>query len=531
MMDDVSFDRTMESDQLFQQYSNLNRYRVANHVDNERGPNQNDGATSSQQNGHMNSQFAEEMNSRSDGHLNTRVDMDMNRRLNGEVPELVGIGGYGHVGSNRYDEFGHDGSNGYDDSDRSIIHISSRVYEQQDNLIDDSLHEFYQVANLEGLSQGRSTTNEFADGNIYTNDDIDGGLSKISPVSSKNMNTDKYSRRYKRIILWVSIISALLIIILQSFMFAVINIHKYNRNQYQKYIEISIFFALFIFAGIYQIFITIVGVFSNNLLILAGLCFFYACMLIYTGIQYDELINSSNLSINFSKNWETAIKATNIATIIIIGLTLLTQVYVVFFKLKNYIKWFRFKQIGADLHMRSMYSIFQIHRVCLIFDFFFFLGFTIQFIVIMINDKTSPEFIITVIILPLSILILFISDYSVTRELLWLSCLIVVLYCGGITYVLFKTIRLFTHYTSAYGLTIKPGDYFPGRKSLLSFAIFSLILLLCSIITEIMVMRQYNQGLKPIVSKYYQHWPGSKKTNVQVNLQHEKLKTESFIID
>ena len=112
----------------------------------------------------------------------------------------------------------------------------------------------------------------------------------------------------------------------------------------------------------------------------------------------------------------------------------------------------------------------------------------------MVKDRKSVEFILTVIVIPLTIILLFISDISATREFIYGSIFAIVLFLCGIAYVLFKIIRLYTKYTSAYDLAIRPGEYFMGRKSLLTFGIITLVLLVATIVLEVVSICNYGKG-------------------------------------
>lgn len=325
--------------------------------------------------------------------------------------------------------------------------------------------------------------------------------------SEKSIADDE--KKYKRsslVFLAISIVSAILILAFESYMYAIINIHKQQIDRVAKYIEISIYLSFFIFAAIYQVLLTAIGLRSKNMLLLTMLCGFYGCMLIYTGIQYAEI--SETVGQVLEREWKRATQALNIATIAVIGVTLVLQAYMIFVVLRKNVKWIRYKKIGADLKIKKMYTIFQIHRSLLIFNFFFFLGFTVQFIVIMINDKTSVEFILTVCVLPLTLILLVLSDFAATRESIILTAVSITAYIGGCVYVLFKTIRLFTKYSSAYRITIVPGDYFPGRSSLVTFGVITLVLLFATIAIEIVLLKNYDRGLLPIVNSTYKWLPG-----------------------
>lgn len=233
-------------------------------------------------------------------------------------------------------------------------------------------------------------------------------------------------------------------------------------------------------------------------------------MLIYTGLQYQEV--STYISIYLAGEWKTVTNATNIATIAVLAVTLVLQVYLIFMVLRKDVSWFQYKKIGGDTKIRRMYTFFQIHRSLLIFDFFFFIGFTVQFLVIMVDNRTSLEFILTIVVLPLTIILLFLSDIATTRELLWLSCVTITTFLGGCAYVIFKMVRLYTKYTSAFDLSLTPGSYFPGRKSLITFGVITLILLFTTILVECQLVYNYRKGLLPIVSQSWKWLPGGDST-------------------
>lgn len=318
------------------------------------------------------------------------------------------------------------------------------------------------------------------------------------------------ARKYNvalRLSLITSIISAILVLGLQGFMYGAINLHRDKFRSRMRYFEMLIFLALFIFAEIYQVAVTWTALATKNVLLLCMLCCFYACLLIYTGVQYREI----SLLLEVVDKWKTATKATNVATIVLLAITLIVQVLLVWFLLLQSVLWLKFKKIGASIAIKRMYTVFQLHRTVLIFDFFFFLAFTVQFLVIMVSKTNSVEFILTCCMLPLTVVVLVAADFAASRELLWLSSCTVICFVCGCVYVLFKMIRLFTKYTSAYDAALQPGDYFPGRTSLVTFGVITLVFLLLTLVLEVMLMCNYNKGLLPVVSGYYRTVPFKKR--------------------
>lgn len=345
------------------------------------------------------------------------------------------------------------------------------------------------------LSRSQTSARSLSDADSLPN------LINMPPQYGPSNLSAEDDRKYKlglRAFLAVSVTSAFITLALEAFMFGVINVHRLKFLDQTRYSEMSIYLALFIFAAIYQTAVTILGLRSKNLILLCMLCLFYACMVVYTGIQYSEISKDINLG---RTTWNVAAKATNISTIGVLGLTFTLQLAIIVLILGKSVRWARFKKIGASHEILALYERFQIHRAVLIFDFFFFLGFTVQFIVIMVSDKKSVEFILTCCMLPLTLVVLWCSDFAATRDALWLTCCTLLCFVAGCVYVLFKMIRLYTKYTSAYRVTVERGSYFPGRTSLVTFGVITLIFLLATIALEVLMMVGYGRGLMPYVNE------------------------------
>ena len=187
------------------------------------------------------------------------------------------------------------------------------------------------------------------------------------------------------------------------------------------------YLTLFIFAHVFLIGLVYDALRLKNTIQVIGLCFFNGALFIYAAIQMDQIKEANDYleSDNRSKrNIWPDIQPFLIAIPCVLGLcTILMSI--VAWKLYDEFAWTIYKHISADLRMKRRYLTFQIFVALLKFDFFFFLGFTIQFLVIVL-DSSDIEFQLTIVVIPLTIIFLLTAAWATRRELTWLMAIVVV---------------------------------------------------------------------------------------------------------
>ncbi|KAL8918734.1 MAG: hypothetical protein Q9172_005304 [Xanthocarpia lactea] len=256
---------------------------------------------------------------------------------------------------------------------------------------------------------------------------------------------------------------------------------------------IPTFLALYIFGFLYQLLLVYDALRLKNTIQVIGLCIYNVGLLIYAAVQMDQIDEAieqlSPAHIDASV-WDVE-RPFLIAIPCIIGLGTVLMA-VIAWKLYDEFAWTIYKHISADLKMKRRYLTFQIYIALLKFDFFFFLGFTIQFVVVVINHN-NIEFYLTIAAIPVNIIILIMAGYFTRRENTPGMLVIITLYFAGLAYFLFKLVRMW-----------QPGPrhdlYDPVRRPLTTFAVITVILIILTIVNACMCTANFGRGLKPHIA-------------------------------
>lgn len=257
---------------------------------------------------------------------------------------------------------------------------------------------------------------------------------------------------------------------------------------------IPTYFALFLFAEFFGLIVAWDSLRLKNTIQVIGLCIYHIALMVYAIIQIDQIKEALGPVLLVDSNvWGTgsplSIEPWLILVPAIIGSSCLLMSYFAY-RLYEEFGWTIYKHIGADLAMRRHYMAFQIFIALLKFDFIFFVGFTIQFAVIILN-VTDPEFGLTIAVIPITIVGLICTSWALRNEKVWGMILTLVYFVCAMAYFLFKLIRMYAG--------PKASQYGEARRPLATFAILTLALLILSIINASICMRNFGKGLKNYV--------------------------------
>lgn len=218
----------------------------------------------------------------------------------------------------------------------------------------------------------------------------------------------------------IALVQAAVVLAFESYVFATFQIDlEPGAKQVVQARTIPTFLTLYIFGFIYQLVLVWDALRLKNTIQIIGLVMYNVGLLIYGSVQMSQIkqaviiLNEDN-DVNLDIWFQSRPYLIAIPCIIAFGTCCLA---VAAWKLNDEFAWTIYKHISADLRLKKRYLTFQVYIALLKFDFFFFLGFTVQFVVIVYN--TNLEFALTIAAIPVTILILFAAAWFTRKE--WLA--------------------------------------------------------------------------------------------------------------
>ncbi|KAK6392777.1 hypothetical protein LTR65_003550 [Meristemomyces frigidus] len=300
----------------------------------------------------------------------------------------------------------------------------------------------------------------------------------------------------------ISVAQCIISLALESYVFAEFqtslvgaakNEHS-TKNRPSAALTIPTYLAIFIFGFIYELGLVWDALRLKNTIQVIGVCLYNLGMLIYAAVemnQVDQAVGQLVTMADIAPGTWGHLRPFLIAApcVIALGTVLLGLVA---WKLYDEFAWTIYKHISADLRLKRRFLTYQIYIALLKFDFFFFLGFTVQFLVV-VENTPDVEFYITIVAIPVTIALLFLAAFCVRREskIGHGACMLV--YFAAMAYFIFKLVRM---YDSKRALAYKA-----GRPSLTTFAVLTLMLLVVTIGTAFACLGNFGKGLMPHIQK------------------------------
>jgi hypothetical protein len=251
----------------------------------------------------------------------------------------------------------------------------------------------------------------------------------------------------------------------------------------------GVYLALFAVAHVCQLGLAIDAVANRNTLQFIFLALLNCVFVAYAAVQPSELAKALNPNGEPTLPADvTALTAITIATICIAQVAYVGLGW----QIQREFGWKVYKFLGADRRIKQMYLYFQIFESLVKFDVLFWVGFSIQLIVVVL-DKTDWEYYITILALPLSILLLVQGLLAVRFENRFMMYSFMI---GCVAACVYFAYKLFRIYQNPDDLVLKF-----VRNSLTIFASISIVFLLITFAVGCIVLSNFGAGLRDQMRK------------------------------
>ncbi|KAI0271547.1 hypothetical protein BC834DRAFT_448834 [Gloeopeniophorella convolvens] len=254
--------------------------------------------------------------------------------------------------------------------------------------------------------------------------------------------------------------------------------------------KMPVYLTVFALAHLFQLGMALDAVYARNTLQFLALTVFNALFLVYAIIQSSEVRNSLAST---TQNGFSHIPVNVLTTALPIVIAIAELAYIALaWTIYNEFGWKVYKFLGANRQIKKMFAVYQIYQCLVKFDVFFWVGFCVQFIWLVL-DRNSWEFYVTCAALPLSIVLLVEGHLAARYENRWMMSSFISGCVGAMIYFSYKFIKVLVKKNTA--------EFAPVWESLTTFSVICIVLLLITFVYAWIVMRNFGRGLREQISR------------------------------
>jgi len=295
----------------------------------------------------------------------------------------------------------------------------------------------------------------------------------------------------QRAYLGVALLQALIILGLISAAFGLIQDVISTREQSIK--TVPAYFALFGLSQVFEITLTVDALYLRNIIQLFGILAFHTGMLVYACLQVHQtmkaIVTQDGTCYEHCASpgslW-SKVKILLIIVPVVLAVSLVVLGWITRFLYREF-GWAVFHHLGADPRKKRMYRWYQVMILLIKMDGFFFIGLSLQLIILVLHENTG-EFGATIAAIPIVIILLGTCVVALKREIKWLMLVCLALFCLSQAYFIFKFVRYYAPSTK--------DQYSTTRATLTVFTIIAFLVDLASFLVGIRCFTDFDKGLR-----------------------------------
>ncbi|KZP01206.1 hypothetical protein CALVIDRAFT_594714 [Calocera viscosa TUFC12733] len=297
--------------------------------------------------------------------------------------------------------------------------------------------------------------------------------------------------RVQKLFLGTVLVECILVIIMVGLSFGFVQADV-SDNTLSAYKTLPCYFALFVLAGVFTLYITLDALWNRNVIQLVGMIIFSCGLCIFAGIQIREVhlalatTNCDAVHVATCADLFNIEERFLIVVPIIIGLAIVGYAWCTM-KLFGEFGWAVFHVIGADPRMKHMYRFYEVFVCLLKFDYFAVVALTMQLTILVLSADTA-EYALTIAAIPIVLVLLVGCGWSVKKEIKSIMLFSLALMLAAMAYILYKLTRFWVGpHASNYSTT---------RGTLTFFSIVSFLMLGATFCVGIRCLTFFGRGLK-----------------------------------